>query len=217
MHHQLSFLEDEYTRGIIPWRIKFTQYDGELTATVDCKNVKLRNALTSEEINGYNIWLEASGEFESKDASEEQEKVTVSGFRLEGNDRAKFKLLGEYNNIEKYAYINPAKIFLEKGFENKIKVNSKEFDGSKTAEVDCSEVLNINRSEYDVYLAADREFENENASDDEKKVVIKNFRLEGTDKDNFNFIGEYGEELILTPNEKSIYYGQQRPEFTYTI
>lgn len=312
------FLENDFFDNI---NVDDKEYDGELTAAVDCKNVKLINAHTSEEINGYSVWLEADGEFESKDASDEKKKVTVSGFRLEGDDRDKFKLVGEYdevekyayitpseisldegfetnikvndkefdgnrtaevdcsevldldikyniflaadgefenenasdeeqkviiknfrlegtdqdnfklvgeyNEIEKYAYINPAKIFLEEGFENKIKVNSKEFDGSKTAEVDCSEVLNIDRSEYDVYLAADGEFENENVLNAPQKVIIKNFRLEGTDKDNFNLIGDYDEvvkyvtinpkELIVTPNEKSIYYGQQRPEFTYTI
>ena len=312
------FLENDFADNI---NVDDKEYDGELTAAVDCKNVKLINAHTSEEINGYNIWLEANGEFESKGASDKQKKVTVSGFRLEGDDRDKFKLVGEYdvvekyayitpseisldegfetkikvndkefdgnriakvdcsgvldldikyniflaadgefenanasdeeqkviiknfrlegddkdnfklvgeyNEIEKYAYINPAKIFLDEGFENKIKVNSKEFDGNKTAEVDCSEVLNIDRSEYDVYLAADGEFENENVSNKPQKVIIKNFRLEGTDKDNFNLIGDYNEvvkyvninpkELIVTPNEKSIYYGQQRPKFTYTI
>ena len=312
------FLENDFADNI---NVDDKEYDGELTAAVDCKNVKLINAHTSEEINGYNIWLEANGEFESKGASDKQKKVTVSGFRLEGDDRDKFKLVGEYdvvekyayitpseisldegfetkikvndkefdgnrianvdcsgvldldikyniflaadgefenanasdeeqkviiknfrlegddkdnfklvgeyNEIEKYAYINPAKIFLDEGFENKIKVNSKEFDGNKTAEVDCSEVLNIDRSEYNVYLAADGEFENENVSNKPQKVIIKNFRLEGTDKDNFNLIGDYNEvvkyvninpkELIVTPNEKSIYYGQQRPKFTYTI
>ena len=312
------FLKNDFADNI---NVDDKEYDGELTAAVDCKNVKLINVHTSEEITDYSVWLEADGEFESKGASDKQKKVTVSGFRLEGDDRDKFKLLGEYdvvekyayitpseisldegfetkikvndkefdgnriakvdcsgvldldikyniflaadgefenanasdeeqkviiknfrlegddkdnfklvgeyNEIEKYAYINPAKIFLDEGFENKIKVNSKEFDGNKTAEVDCSEVLNIDRSEYDVYLAADGEFENENVSNKPQKVIIKNFRLEGTDKDNFNLIGDYNEvvkyvninskELIVTPNEKSIYYGQQRPKFTYTI
>lgn len=202
-------------------KVNDKEFDGNRTAEVDCTGV------LNIDRNKFNVHLVADGEFENENASDKEQKVIIKNFRLEGNDKDNFKLVGEYNDIEKYAYINPAKIFLEEGFENKIKVNSKEFDGSKTAEVDCSEVLNINRSEYDVYLAADGEFENENVSNTLQKVIIKNFRLEGTDKDNFNLIGEYGEvvkyvninpkELILTPNEKSIYYGQQKPEFTYTI
>lgn len=101
------FLEDGFADKVT---VEDKEYDGEHTAVVHCEDVKLINVHTSEEINGYSVWLEADGEFESKDASDEQKKVTVSGFRLEGDDKDKFKLTGEYGVVEKYAYITPQKI-----------------------------------------------------------------------------------------------------------
>lgn len=101
------FLEDGFADKVT---VEDKEYDGEHTAVVHCEDVKLINVHTSEEINGYSVWLAADGEFESKDASDEQKKVTVSGFRLEGDDKDKFKLTGEYGVVEKYAYITPQKI-----------------------------------------------------------------------------------------------------------
>lgn len=101
------FLEERFADKIT---VEDKEYDGEHTAVVHCEDVKLINVHTSEEINGYSVWLEADGEFESKDASDEQKEVTVSGFRLEGDDKDKFKLTGEYGVVEKYAYITPQKI-----------------------------------------------------------------------------------------------------------
>lgn len=86
------------------------EYDGKLTANVDCENVKLVNATTSKVISSYDVWVEADGEFESKDASASRKKVTVSGFRLVGGDSDKFKLVGNYEAIEKYAYITPKEL-----------------------------------------------------------------------------------------------------------
>ena len=101
------FLEDGFADKVT---VEDKEYDGGHTAVVHCEDVKMINVHTSEEINGYSVWLEADGEFESKDASDEQKKVIVSGFRLEGDDKDKFKLTGEYGVVEKYAYITPPKI-----------------------------------------------------------------------------------------------------------
>lgn len=101
------FLEDGFADKVT---VEDKEYDGGHTAVVHCEDVKMINVHTSEEINGYSVWLEADGEFESKYASDEQKKVTVSGFRLEGDDKDKFKLTGEYGVVEKYAYITPQKI-----------------------------------------------------------------------------------------------------------
>lgn len=63
-----------------------------------------------EPVAGYDVYLACNGEFERKDASDEQNKVTVSKFCLEGNDRNKFKLSGNYDVVEKYAYITPKEL-----------------------------------------------------------------------------------------------------------
>lgn len=101
------FLEDGFADKVT---VEDKEYDGGHTAVVHCEDVKMINVHTSEEINGYSVWLEADGEFESKDVSDEQKKVTVSKFRLEGNDRNKFKLSGNYDKVEKYAYITPKEL-----------------------------------------------------------------------------------------------------------
>ncbi len=109
--------------------------------------------------------------------------------------------------------------------EDKIKVIDKAYDGNKIAEVDCSEALDIN--ENGVHLIVDASFESENASNEPIKVTISNFRLEGINKDNYRLSMDYDQiekyayitpkELTVTPNETSIYFGQNIPNLTYTI
>ena len=52
------FLEDGFADKVT---VEDKEYDGEHTAVVHCEDVKLINVHTSEEINGYSVWLEADG------------------------------------------------------------------------------------------------------------------------------------------------------------
>lgn len=218
-------LEVDYADRI---SVEDKKYDGGLTAKVNCANVKLINADTAEELNGDNVRLIADGEFESKDASNDQKKVFVNNFRLESLDNSAYVLDKKYAQIELYAYIDPVEISLEQDFATKIKVNDKEYDGNKAAEVDCTGVFDIDTSEFDIFLAADGEFESENASNDQQIVVVNNFRLEGTDQNNFKLVGQYNEiekkayitpqKLVVTPKEAWIYFGQKVPDhFEYSV
>lgn len=101
------FLEEGFADKIT---VEDKEYDGKLTAIVHCEDVTLINANTMEPVAGYDVYLACNGEFERKDASDEQNKVTVSKFCLEGNDRNKFKLSGNYDVVEKYAYITPKEL-----------------------------------------------------------------------------------------------------------
>lgn len=181
------------------------EYDGELTATVDCANVKLINAHTSEEIDGYNVWLEAIGEFESKDASDERKKVTVSGFRLEGNDKDNFKLLGEYDEIEKYAYITPRTLTVTP-VETWIYYGQAvpdHFEYTVEQPEECNVDLNVE-------IAVEGE---------PKEIGEYNFVIVDQSSDNHNYIGKISEFskfkiLEYTPDESvllndDIYYSNQ--------
>lgn len=218
-------LEVDYADKI---SVEDKKYDGGLTAKVNCANVKLINADTAEEISVGNVRLIADGEFESKDASNDQKKVIVSNFRLESLDNNTYVLDKEYVQIEQYAHIVPVEISLGQGFATKIKVNDKEYDGNKVAEIDCTGVLDIDTSKFDIFLAADGEFESENASNDQQIVVVNNFRLGGTDQNNFKLVGQYNEiekkayitpqKLVVTPKEAWIYFGQKIPDhFEYSV
>lgn len=196
------FLENDFADNI---NVDDKEYDGELTAAVDCKNVKLINAHTSEEINGYSVWLEADGEFESKDAFDGQKKVTVSGFRLEGDDRDKFKLVGEYDEVETSACITPKELTVTPE-ETWIYYGQKipdHFEYTVEQPEECNVDLNVE-------IAVEGE---------PKEIGEYNFVIVDQSSDNHNYIGKISEFpkfkiLEYTPDESillkdDIYYSNQ--------
>lgn len=195
-------LEDDFADKIT---VEDKEYDGELTAIVDCRNVKLINAHTSEEIDGYNVWLEAIGEFEGKDAFDEQKKVTVSGFRLEGDDRDKFILVGEYDVVEKYAYITPKelKVTPEETWIYYGQAIPDHFEYTVEQSEECDVDLNVK-------IAVEGE---------PKEIGEYNFVIIDQSSDNHNYIGKISEFpkfriLEYTPEGKDLltdgmYYSNQ--------
>lgn len=135
---------------------------------------------------------------------------------------------------EFYEGRNPVRVRLEAGFAEKISVEDKEYDGGLTAKVHCENVKLVNAdtaeevSGGNVCLKADAEFEGRDASSDPQTVIVKNFRLEGTGRDDFILVGDYKEiektacitpkKLVVTPKEAWIYYGQKVPDrFDYSV